>query len=76
MAELIGSFIANWPMWIGVPFIIIVGGVWMYFYIATGTTSKSSRYEWPEEKKIRLANKELKAKKLKKFKANLKLKRG
>lgn len=66
MAEFIGAFIANWPVWIALPLIIVVAGVWMYVYATTGLTPAGSRHEWPEDKKQRLADKELNAKKTEK----------
>ncbi|MDB5162607.1 MAG: hypothetical protein JWO54_346 [Candidatus Saccharibacteria bacterium] len=63
MAELIGHFIANWPMWIALPVILIASFLWVFLYGANVSLYKSPRYEWPEDKKKRLAkqrNKSLK----------------
>ena len=68
MTDWIGHLIANWPMWIVIPLLII--GAIAYFLLEIYILAPNRRgYEWPEDKKKRLAKEQAK-------KVKLKLKKG
>lgn len=78
MAEWIGHFIANWPIWLVIPIAFLVGIVWLFLNPYTGLAfgTSSNKYEWPEDKKKRLARQKARRESLNKVKASLKLKKG
>jgi|GEM_PF-4035651 len=68
MAEWIGHFIANWPIWLILPVALLAG---ILFYGYNFMFSKPGiRYEWPDDKKKRLAREEARRT------SKLKLKKG
>lgn len=56
MAEWLGQVIVLFPLWLGIPIIIVLGFAWFLTFL----WQKSPRYEWPDDKKKRLAREELK----------------
>lgn len=72
MEAWLGQFVVLFPLWIGIPLIIVLGLTWFIgFY-----WQKSPKYEWPEDKKKRLAKQKARREALNKVKASLKLKNG
>lgn len=68
MADWLGQLMANWPVWLLIPGLIVAGIVWVFWYIAPlGNSTSSHKYEWPEDRKKHLQ---------KNVKNNLKLKKG
>ncbi len=61
IAEWIGQFIANWPLWAIVIALIIASLGWFFYYISD--VYFPMKHEWPEDKKRRLAKKQMKVKK-------------
>ena len=76
MESWIGHMIANWPVWVVILLIIIGVITWFFAYGIDGGWSNTSRYEWPEDKKKRLAKEKARKQKIRDFKKNLKLKKG
>jgi len=62
MTDWIGHLIANWPIWIVIPLLIIGGAIW-FAVDAYLLAPNGRRHEWPEDKKKRLAKEKLKTKK-------------
>ncbi len=63
MAEWIGRVIADWPIWLIIPIVILVVIGWFMWQTASSGWIGNKRYEWPEDKKRRLEKAKLKAKK-------------
>lgn len=78
MAEWIGHFIANWPVWLVVPTTFLVAIAWLLFNSYGGLlfNATAHKYEWPEDKKKRLAKQKVQREALNKVKVSSKLKKG
>ena len=78
MVEWIGHFIADWPVWLVVPIAFLVAIAWLFFnsYGGLAFSASGHKYEWPEDKKKRLAKQKVRREALNNIKASLKLKRG
>ena len=71
MTDWLGHLIANWPLWLVIPALIIAGFLWFFIYaLGWPFAIPGRKYEWPEDKKARLAKQEAKRN------AKLKLKKG
>ena len=73
MADWLGRYLGVLPFWLGVVVIICLGLTW--FWMATLKVGRE-KYEWPEDKKKRLAKEKVRKDKLRNFKHNLKFKKG
>ncbi len=63
LASWLGTVVADWPFWALVIVATLAALVWLfYIYSIDGTLFTRSRYEWPEDKKKRLAKKAAKNK--------------
>jgi hypothetical protein len=66
MAEWIGHFIANWPVWLVVATLLIISIVWIVCYVANADAEFPwKKKEWWQDRYRRL-EKEAKAKQAKK----------
>lgn len=73
LAERIGHFISNWPVWAVGVVIVFCAAVWFFAYVIDGGWPNTARHEWPDDKKKRLAKE---AAKREARQAKLKLKKG
>jgi len=54
MAEWIGHFIANWPLWAIIFALIIVSVLWFLYYFTTTTDHLWNKKEWWQDRAKRL----------------------
>lgn len=77
MTDWLGHLIANWPMWLVIITLVVVGVGWFFMNaLEWGPFNTARRHEWPEDKKKRLAKEKLRKQKIQDFTKNLKLKKG